>query len=266
MTKLPDYLSGGEVARLIPVTADSNKEQRATSILLAAFRGVYEFRRAMLNSLGINVGNRAALHAWTEACFKLDPKIPKSDRPDGLIVLDTGRKRWAALVEAKIGNFEIDEEQIKRYLQIAKQNKIDAVITISNQFVALPTHHPVKIPKTLLKGVELYHWSWMYAVTQATLLLEQNTVESEDQRFILEEVRRHFIHDSSGMSQFDSMNKEWKDVVGKVKSGAVLNKASDEVINTVSSWHQEQRDLCLIMSRKLGQPAKLRLSRAHTVD
>lgn len=262
----PDYVNRAEVARLIPVVADTNREQRATSVLLAALRGVYEYRQLMLSSLGIRVGTRANLEAWTEVVLEADAGADKSDRPDGLLVLETGRKQWSALVEAKIGNAEIGEEQLKHYLQQAKKHKVDAVLTITNQFVAMPSHHPVKVPKTLLKGLELFHWSWMYAVTQATLLLESGEITSPDQRFLLEEVLRYLGHESSGISRFDSMNREWKEVVGKVKSGAVLGKSAEEVENTVSSWHQEQRDLCLVMSRKLGRPVKLKLARAHRTD
>ncbi|WP_224749892.1 hypothetical protein [Halomonas sp. ML-15] len=262
----PDFVKGGDEARLIPVVADTNREQRAASVLLAALRGVHEFRQQMLLSLGVRVGSRAVLGAWTEIVLEADPGATKSDRPDGLIVLQTGRKTWSALVEAKIGNAAIGEEQLKQYLQQAKKHKVDAVITITNQFVAIPSHHPVKVPKTLLKGVELYHWSWMYAVTQATLLLDSGEIKSPDQRFLLEEVLRYLGHESSGISRFDSMNREWKEVVGKVKSGAVLGKSTEEVENTVSSWHQEQRDLCLVMSRKLGRPVKLKLARAHRTD
>ncbi|MBL1377389.1 hypothetical protein [Zobellella iuensis] len=264
--ELPEYVKRGEVARLIPVVADTNREQRAASILLAALRGVYEFRQMMLASLGLRVGNRASLDAWTEVVLENDDVTSKNDRPDGLIVLGTGRKHWSALIEAKIGSAEIGEEQLKHYLQQAKKNKIDAVITITNQFVAMPSHHPVKVPKSLLKGVELYHWSWMYAVTQATLLLESGEITSPDQKFILEEVLRYLSHDSSGITRFDSMNREWKDVVAKVKSGAVLGKSSEEVENTVSSWHQEQRDLCLVMSRKLSRQVKLKIAKAHRTD
>ncbi|PAU76049.1 hypothetical protein [Halomonas salipaludis] len=262
----PDFVKRGEEARLIPVVADTNREQRAASVLLAALRGVHEFRQQMLLSLGVRVGSRAVLGAWTEIVLEADPGAAKSDRPDGLIVLQTGRKTWSALVEAKIGNADIGEEQLKQYLQQAKKHKVDAVITITNQFVAIPSHHPVKVPKSMLKGVELYHWSWMYAVTQATLLLESGEITSPDQRFMLEEVLRYLGHESSGISRFDSMNREWKEVVGKVKSGAVLGKNTEEVENTVSSWHQEQRDLCLVMSRKLGRPVKLKLARAHRTD
>jgi hypothetical protein len=265
--QLPEYLSKGEYARLIPVVADSGKEQRAVSILLAAMRSVPQFRQSMLATLGIPSGSRTRLHAWTEVCFK-DPKTQqaKNDRPDGLLVLDTGKKQWRALVEGKIGKNNLNEEQIKTYLLQAKDYGIDAVLTLSNQFVALPSHHPVKVAKNFAKGVELFHWSWMYVVTQATLLLEDASFHADEQRFILEEVLRYLSHDSSGITRFTQMNKEWKDVIGKVQAGATLLPSDEDVQNTVSSWHQEQRDLCLVMTRKLARPVSLKLSKTHRLD
>lgn len=82
-------------------------------------------------------------------------------RPDGLIIINTGRSQWKALVEAKIGKAELDAEQIKDYLALAKKYKIDAVITLSNQYSAIPSHHPIQFKKSDLKGVDLYHFSWM---------------------------------------------------------------------------------------------------------
>src|SRR3546814_8155815 len=61
-----------------------------------------------------------------------------------------------------IGKAEIEAEQVERYLTIARAHKVDAVLTISNQFVALPTHSPLSLPKASLRGVELFHWSWMH--------------------------------------------------------------------------------------------------------
>lgn len=265
-SKLPDYLATGEPARLIPVVADTSREQRSTSVLLAGMRSVRELREALLRSIGVRIGSRATLDAWTEVSFVNSEKTKPSDRPDGLLVIKTGKNTWRALVEAKIGNAELDAEQLSRYIQQAKQHKIDAVITISNQFTALPTHHPVTLPKSMTRGIELYHWSWMYILTQATLLLEKDNVDDEDQAFILQEVLRYFEHDSAGINSFDRMNREWKDVVSKVQSGATLARTSGEVQNTVSSWHQEQRDICLLMSRKIGENVNIKLSRAHRTD
>lgn len=49
----------------------------------------------------------------------------------------------------------------------------------------------------------------------------------------------------------------------KVKSGAKLAKTSMEVLNTVGAWHEKQRDLCLLLTRRLATPVSLRLSYVH---
>lgn len=267
MSDRPEFVESGEAARLIPVVADTNREQRTTSVVLAAMCGVYEFRRTVLGSIGRNISKQAQLHAWTEVALangsREKEKNAKRDRPDGLLVYRRGNTTWRALVEAKVGNAEIDDQQLQGYLQQARQHKIDAVITITNQFVALPTHPPVNLSKRPPKDVGLYHWSWTYLLTQATLLLDGEEVENPDQRFVLEEVVRYLSHDSSGISRFDRMNREWKDVVTKIKANATLRQNSEEVEKTVSSWHQEQRDLSLLMSRKIGQNVALSLPLAH---
>ncbi|SOB78190.1 hypothetical protein SAMN04488490_4051 [Marinobacter sp. LV10R510-11A] len=268
MTKRPDFLSGGEPARLIPITADSAREQKSVSVLLAGLRSVLELRQSLLKSIGVRVGTSASMEAWTEVVFENEDKkaIKQKDRPDGLLILRTGRREWRALIEAKIGTDTIGEDQVTRYLQQAKAHKLDAVITITNQFAALPTHHPVKLPKNATKSVALYHWSWAFIRTQCQLLLKNDGVEDEDQVFILSEILRYLESDKSGISHFDQMNSEWKDVVNKVKSNAPLAKASDEVQNTIAAWHQEQRDLCLIMSRLTSSDVSLKLKNDHRLD
>lgn len=106
----------------------------------------------------------------------------------------------------------------------------------------------------------------MFILTEAILLLKSMGVEDEEQRFLLDEMVRYYDHPSVGVSSFSSMNKEWKDIVLKVRSGSTLTKTSEETENTVLSWHQEARDLCLIMSRNLAVPVSLKLSRKHTND
>lgn len=265
----PEYISQGKYARLIPTLADSKKEERATSILLAALMSVYEFRKAMLQSINQRVGNRTKLEAWSEIVFKDEQPTKKkspTDRPDGLIVLNTGRKKWHAIIEAKVGNEEIGEEQLLKYIKQAKEHGIDAVITITNQFVAFPTHHPVTINKKYLRSVEIFHWSWTYIVTMAQLLLTQNKIVSQDQRFILDEVVKYLEDPSSGKVGFTSMNSEWKIVVQSAFNNSKLNKGSDEIINTVRSWHQEQRELCLQMWPLVGEKVDIKLARAHRND
>ena len=261
---IPDYLSSGEPARLIPVAADSNKEVRAASILLATLMSVPPFARAMLGSLGQRVGTRANLDCYTEVVFKDGADAAKA-RPDGLMVLRTGGGReWRCLVEAKIGRAELEADQVERYLALAKGHKTDVVLTISNHFVALPSHSPVKVAKSALRGVDLFHWSWMYLVTQAMLLLNDREFEQPDQRYILAEMVRYFSHSSIGVSTFDRMNAEWKELNGQVQAGAKLNRTVPHVENSVAAWHQEVRDICLLLTRKIGRPVRIRLSRTHS--
>lgn len=263
--KLPEFLVAGEKARLIPVVSDGSREGRATSILLSVLASVHEYAEVMFGLVGKRIGSRSTIDVYTEVVFGSKAEKEKL-RPDGLIIVNTGRSKWKALVEAKIGSAELSAEQIKDYLALAKKYKLDAVITVSNQYSAIPEHHPITFKKSDLKGVELYHFSWMTALTEAILLLKSMNVEDEDQQYILDEMVRYYGHPKVGVSSFENMNAEWKDVASQVRSGSSLSKTSKEVENTIVSWHQEARDLCLVLSRDLAVPVSLRLSRKHTND
>lgn len=118
---IPKYLSCGEMARLIPVTADSNKEVRAVSILLATLSAVPAFQQKMLGTLGIRTGIKTKIDCCTEIVFHSDESTTKS-RPDGLIILDGGRGRaWSCLIEAKIKNEDLKQEQVEKYIALAKK-------------------------------------------------------------------------------------------------------------------------------------------------
>ncbi len=267
---MSNHLFKGEPARLIPIAPDSCREQKTTSVLLAAMRSVLELRQALLSSIGVRVGTTSVLDARTEIEFIDDKKRKKNgredDRPDGLMILRTGKREWRALIEAKVGSKEVEEDQLIRYLTLARDHNIDAVITITNQLCAMPTHHPVKLSKRATQRVELLHWSWSYIRTQCHLLVDNEDIEDPDQVFILNEVLRYLNSDRSGISNFDQMNEEWADVINAIKNGAPLNKTSDEVMNTLFAWHQEQKDLCLILSKETGSQVGLRLKPAHRND
>ena len=83
--------------RLIPSVADNALERRGVSILLSALTAVHEYRKVMLESIGHRVGQRARLEAWTEVVFPDEKSRGKKNderRPDGAIVLNTGKKTW----------------------------------------------------------------------------------------------------------------------------------------------------------------------------
>ena len=112
----PDFLACGEKARLIPSVADTSKENRITSILLATMMSVEEFGKTMLNAIGVRAGKTSKIQCFTEIVFKGDGQ--SKIRPDGLIIVKTGNKEWRAIVESKIGKNELDKAQIEAYLDL----------------------------------------------------------------------------------------------------------------------------------------------------
>jgi len=146
--ELPEYLKSGEVARLFPVIAETGKEQRAASIFLSVLSAVPPFAEVVLAQIGQRIGSRTTVNTYTEIAFRNEDKSMRRDRSDGLVEVLSGSRKWSALLEAKIGTSTLDGGQIERYVKLAKDNSVDAVITVSNEFAALPTHHPVALSKS----------------------------------------------------------------------------------------------------------------------
>ena len=261
--ELPNMLLHGEPARLFPVLAETSKEGRALSILLASMAIVDDLSRTMLATVGQRMGVRTRVRTFTEVVPANMPGVI-AGRPDGLLVVETGRRSWTALVEAKVRRTRLDAEQIEMYLKLAKANGIDAVVTVSNEFTAVPHHHPVQISR-IPKGVGLFHWSWTSILTYAKVLLADKDVDDREQRFLLAELVRFLDADSTGVMRFSRMDGNWKDIVGSVVSGAPLSDA-DAVTDTVANWHQQCRDLALRLMEEVNSKVSIRLPRAHLND
>lgn len=258
-------LSTGQLARLIPTVADSKKEERATSSLLAAFIVVPDFAREVLAEVGAPAGKKIRVECYTEVSFKSSGKNSKI-RPDGLIVVRSGSKKWMALVESKVGNANLTSEQVEIYLDIAKANKIDALITISNEFATSPSHHPLKISKSKTKSVSLFHFSWLAIVSKAILITDSNSLKDPEQSYILSELIRYMNHESSGVTPLSRMHGDWKAVCEQVQQGAILDRKSAEVMNAVTSWHQLTKHLALNLSISIGEPVTISLTRLRAQD
>jgi hypothetical protein len=261
----PDYLVQGEAARLFPVLATTSKEGRTTSIFLACMSKISEFGTDLLATLGQRIGKRSKLETFTEIVFH-NEKIKLKDRPDGLIIMRHGAKEWRALVEAKVGNAELGAEQVEKYREIAKDQGLDCVITISNQFATTPANHPVEEVRRSRSKVPVYHWSWMMILTVIDLLLNRDEVADEDQKVLLEELRRFLTHESAGVKGFDRMPPEWAEVNRLISAGGKIPAKSIEAIAVLDAWHQETRDLSLILSRQTEATVSERLSRKHRAN
>jgi len=264
MPNLGDIIKTASHARLIPTLNASRKEQSIVSILLATLTVVPSLAKQLLGNCDARMGKTSTLDCYTEVEFSSKDGSRK-DRPDGLLILRTGNNRWSALVEAKIDKFEIDREQIERYAEIARDHGIDAVITFSNQLAPLPTHTPYSEPKRFSRSVKFFHFSWFSIRTQALLILSRNELNNE-QKFILEQMTQYFDHSGSGVRRFDQMNPEWRVLCQGVREDVLFKYSSDEIKHTVTSWFQEERDLCLMLSRLMDQPVDIHMLRKHQTD
>ena len=243
-------------ARLIPLI-NPGKEEALTSIFLSSLTLVDEFRRDILNVVGMPKGGQ--LYVYTEAVFP-DQKVlfpdQKDCRIDGLILLvAAGKIKSAAILEMKNGTACLEKDQVGRYLKIAKTFGIPKMITVSNEFVSEPTQSPLGAKK-LPKGVELYHLSWQFIRTLARIRLFENdtNIEDIDQVRIMEEVVAYLENEKSGVGTrgFSQMKAGWKEIAEKVASQASLRKTDPALLETVESWLQEERDMALKLSCELG--------------
>jgi hypothetical protein len=257
-------LASGQPARLIPSVSDTKKEERVTSVLLASFRVVPAFALEVLQDAGAPSGKNARVECFTEVVF--DQADGKSLRPDGLITIRSGSKKWTALIETKVGSAELQSEQVENYLDLAKAHGINALITISNQFVPKPSFHPVSVSKIKTRNVDLYHFSWISLVSKAILIEANKGVTDPEQVFILSELVRYLQHDASGVSAFSQMGSGWKTVCSDVHKGIALRQGSESVEDAVSSWQQLLRFLSLDMSQKISMPVSLVLGRKRSQD
>jgi hypothetical protein len=140
-------------ARLIPIAGirgQDEQEARATSAFLAVLSVVPAFAQSILVPFG---APRGKVETFSEVRFK--DAAGKSHRPDGAILASRGAKAWSALVEVKTGTAPILEEQVNRYLDIARDNSFDCVITISNDIVASPTEVPYSYDRRKTRRVAL---------------------------------------------------------------------------------------------------------------
>jgi hypothetical protein len=219
----------------------------------------------MMASLDVRLGSRATVETYTEVVLKKQVAGAKH-RPDGLIVVNTGKQTWTALVEAKVGAADLTNDQIEAYLEVAKLNGIDAVVTLSNQFTALPTHHPLPINANLTRRVALFHWSWGYVITQAHLLRETGEVADREQLILLAELQRFLLHSSSGVREFDQMPAAWNDLCASVAAGGVPSSRSAEVREVAGAWHQALDRVTSVLSRQLDARVQIELTKAEAAD
>ena len=220
-----------------------------TSILLSAIKLIKEFKDSIFKELKLKRSGNA--YYYTEVAFE---EIDANSRIDGMIiVVVSGKIVDAIFIEVKSKSSSVEESQILKYYKIAQSlSNVPKILTISNEFVSDSSHSPIVI-KNQSKKISLYHFSWTYIKTIAQLLLFKNekNIEDEDQVNIMKEVMHYFNDERSGVNGFNSMSKGWVAVSTKINKQQPLDN-DDEIIEAITSWHQEESDMSLMLSRNLG--------------
>lgn len=91
-------------------------------------------------------------------------------------------------------------------------------------------------------------------MTKGQILLFKNetNIEDEDQVEIMKEVLHYIDAPASGVSGYHKMKDGWSKTVGMITDRRPLKIESDEVVQAIESWHEEERDMALLLSRELG--------------
>jgi hypothetical protein len=237
-------------ARLIPTTGiggQDEQEERATSSLLAVMGAVPQFGRALLSHVGAPGGR---IEAFTEIRFvDVDAKL---SIPDGAVVVERGKARWICLIEVKTGGAELRSEQVERYLELARVNSFDAVLTISNQITASPSESPIAIDPKKLRKVALRHLSWWRVMTEARVEHKHRGISDPDQAWILGELIAYLDHERAGAGGFEDMGDRWVPVRDGARESTL--KASDPGVRIVATrWEQLVEYLSLGLTQDLGR-------------
>ncbi|HEX3813829.1 MAG TPA: hypothetical protein VHX59_13420 [Mycobacteriales bacterium] len=170
-----------------------------------------------------------------------------------------------ALVEVKTGKNELQVEQLENYLDIAKEQGFQAVVTISNQIAAAPGMHPTPVDKRKCRKVELRHVSWSQIHTEALMARTNQHVSDPDQAWILSELIRYLEHPRSGAVDFDDMGAAWVPVREAVKAGTLL-PGDDRATDVATRWEQLIRFIGMRMGRVLGMEVQPSLTRREQAE
>lgn len=258
-------LAGAETwqaARLFSISGvgtAEEQEKRATSALLATMTAVPAFGRALTSRFGAPAG---AVETYLEVPFTLGESTVY---PDGVLRVARGAKRWTALVEVKTGSGQLHREQVENYLDVARQEGYDTLVTLSNDIAPQPGEHPVVVDRRKLRKVTIVHLSWAEVLHEATFTLNHRGVGDSLQAWILAELIRYLEHPRSGAGTFDDMGPSWVPVREAIHAGTL--RATDRKVPAVAdTWTRLVRQVCLRLGSDLGVTVTQSMPRRLATD
>lgn len=222
-------------------------------------RAVPEFGHALIKDLG--APKSPVIETFAEVRFK--DGAGKTVIPDGAIVCRRGSKVWTCLVEVKTAGAPLRDEQVSTYLDIARDNGFDGVLTISNQITATSSESPVNVDGRKLKRTCLWHFSWWRVLTEAIVQHRYRGISDPDQAWILGELIAYLDSSASGAGGFEDMGDKWV-AVRKAAHDGTLRQNNPESRIVAERWEEFTQYLCLGLSQDLGRPVSTVRPRKQT--
>ena len=239
-------------ARLIPtagIRGEEEQERRATSALLAVMTVVPDFARAVLGHMRAPAGR---VQSFCEVPLKGESS---NSRPDGAILVERGKTSWSCLVEVKTGKSELRDEQMGRYVDLARQHGFDGVLSISNQIALQPTELPYGLDGRRIGKLQVKHLSWWEILTEAVIHYEHRGVDDFEQAYLLGQLIAYLTDEKSGARGFSDMGPNWVAVRESVAAGN-LKPQDPKAVDVAHRWNQFVRYLTLSLSQALGRDVK----------
>jgi hypothetical protein len=260
--KIGGESDGWRHARLIPTTgtrSQQEQEKRATSCLLAVMHGVPEFGHALLHELG--APKAPVIETFAEV--RLKDAQGKTVIPDGAIVCRRAGKAWTALVEVKTGSARLKDDQVTSYVDAARANGFDGVLTISTQITASVDESPVTVSGVKLRSVCLWHLSWWRILTEAVVQQRYRKISDPDQEWVLRELIHYLSNEASGAFGFEDMGESWVPV-RKAAHDGTLRHTDPGARDVAERWEQFTQYLALSFSQELGAAVTVQRARKKT--
>jgi hypothetical protein len=165
----------------------------------------------------------------------------------------------------KTGKAALRDEQVTCYVDVARENGFDGVLTISNQITAASDESPVSVDKRKLGKRGLWHFSWWRIITEAIVQSRYRGISDPDQAWILGELIAYLDSQASGAGGFEDMGDRWVAVRRAAHEGT-LRATMPEVREIAQRWEEFSQYLCLGLSQDLGRTVTAARPRAMTTD